>query len=65
MLLITLFLAAGCEPTTTTPATARKAIDLSDEQVENIVRLSYPYVALYNVNNKFALYDSGPMSISG
>ena len=27
----------------TTPATAQKAIDLSDEQVENIVRRSYPY----------------------
>ena len=65
VLLITLFLAAGCEPTTTTPATARKAIDLSDEQVENIVRLSYPYVALYNVNNKFALDDSAPMHSGG
>jgi hypothetical protein len=28
---------------------------LTDEQVENIVRRSYQYVALYNVNNKFAL----------
>ena len=59
--LIALFLAAGF----TTPATARNAIELSDEQVENIVRLSYPYVALYNVNNKFALDDSGPMSVGG
>jgi hypothetical protein len=39
--------------------------ELSDEQIENIVRLSYPYVALYNVNNKFALDDSGPISIGG
>ena len=38
VLLITLFLAAGCEPTTTTTATAKKAIELNDEQVENIVR---------------------------
>ena len=28
---------------------------LSDDQVENIVRRSYQYVAMYNVNNKFAL----------
>ena len=27
---------------------------LTDEQVENIVRRSYQYVAMYNVNNKFA-----------
>ncbi len=65
MSLIALFLAAGCEPTTTTPATAQKAIELSDEQVENIVRRSYPYVALYNVNNKFALDDSAAMHSGG
>ncbi len=56
VLLIPLFLAAGF----TTTATAQKAIDLSDEQIENLVRLSYPYVAMYNVNNKFALdYSAG------
>jgi len=49
----------------TTPATAQTAIDLSDEQVENIVRLSYPYVALYNVNNKFALDPSSPINSGG
>ena len=59
--LVALFLAAGL----TTPATAQKAIELSDEQIENIVRLSYPYVALYNVNNKFALDESGPTSLGG
>ena len=42
----------------TASASAQKAIDLSGEQIENIVRLSYPYVAMYNVNNKFALDDS-------
>ena len=31
------------------------AVDLSDVEVENIVRRSYQYVAMYNVNNKFAL----------
>ena len=49
-------------PTTTM---AQKTIELSDEQVENIVRLSYPYVAMYNVNNKFAMDDSSPMSTGG
>ena len=32
---------------------------LSDQQVENIVKRSYQYVALYNVNNKFALTQGG------
>ncbi len=43
MSLLALFLAAGC----TTPPAAPEAIELSDEQVENIVRLSYQHVALY------------------
>ncbi len=60
-LLIALFLAAG----SATTATAREAIEFSDEQVENIVRLSYPYVALYNVTNKFAMDDSNPLSVGG
>jgi hypothetical protein len=34
---------------------AKEAAALSDEQIENIVRRSYQYVAMYNVNNKFAL----------
>ena len=51
MLLLALFLAAGFA----TPATAQKAIELSDEQVENIVRRSYQYVAMFNVIQKFAL----------
>jgi hypothetical protein len=33
--------------------------ELSDEQMENIVRRSYQYVAMYNVNNKFALVQNG------
>ncbi|UCG98677.1 MAG: DUF1254 domain-containing protein [Burkholderiales bacterium] len=32
-----------------------QAAALSDAQVENLVRRSYQYVAMYNVNNKFAL----------
>ncbi len=59
--LVALFLAAGF----ITRAMAQEAIALSDEQVESIVRLSYPYVALYNVNNKFALDTSSPMHVGG
>lgn len=32
---------------------------LSPEQIENLVRRSYQYVALYNVNNKFAMSQGG------
>lgn len=35
-------------------ATTLPANDLTDEQVENLVRRSYQYVAMYNVNNKCA-----------
>ena len=42
-----------------TDCTAQKTIELSDEQVENIVRLSYPYVALYNVINKTMMNVGG------
>jgi hypothetical protein len=36
-----------------------EAVKLSEEQVENLVRRSYQYVALYNVNNKFAMKQGG------
>jgi hypothetical protein len=32
---------------------------LTDEQVENIVRRAYQYIAMYNVNNKFAISAGG------
>jgi len=35
--------------------TTASAVALGDKQVENIVKRSYQYVAMYNVNNKFAL----------
>ena len=40
----------------TAPASA---VDLSDDDVENLVKRSYQYVAMYNVNNKFALKHGG------
>jgi hypothetical protein len=38
---------------------ATHAGQLSGEQIENIVRRSYQYVAMYNVNNKFAIKQGG------
>ena len=65
--LIVLLLTTGCgkeqasqttapRVTETTPTTA---VELTDEQLENIVRRSYQYVAMYNVNNKGALSQGG------
>jgi hypothetical protein len=53
--LLALFVNQGF--TQTTPA--KKSVKLSDAQVENIVRRSYPYVAMYNVNNKSAQMVGG------
>jgi len=39
--------------------TEHEPMKLSDEQVDNLVRRSYQYVAMYNVNNKFALKQGG------
>jgi hypothetical protein len=39
--------------------TTATAIELSDADIENLVKRSYQYVALYNVNNKFALKEGG------
>jgi len=33
--------------------------ELTDKQIDNLVRRSYQYVAMYNVNNKFALKQGG------
>jgi len=41
------------------PAVASPAPALDDRQLEELVRRSYPYVAMYNVNNKFALKQGG------
>ena len=38
---------------------AALTVELTDEQVENLVRRSYQYVAMYNVNNKAALKNGG------
>ena len=45
----------GCS----TPEDAVVSSGLSDQEVENLVERSYQYVAMYNVNNKFALTQGG------
>ena len=40
-------------------AKAQKDVKLSDEQIEDIVKRSYQYVAMYNVNQKMALAEDG------
>lgn len=56
-------LMASCNSTTsekTTLVTDENGFAvLTDEQIENIVKRSYQYVAMYNVNNKFALKQGG------
>jgi len=46
-------------------AEEQQAIELSDAQVEDIVRSSYQYVAMYNVNNKIAMDPANPLGTGG
>ena len=41
------------------------AAKLDDTQVANIVKRSYQYVAMYNVNNKAAVDNKNPLSTHG
>ncbi len=59
---IALFLAFGFSTT----AMAQKAIKLGDQEVENLVRRSYQYVAMFNVIQKFTLEPaSGALFLDG
>jgi hypothetical protein len=55
----------GCQPSEESApsqppeAAAPPPAALSDADIDNLVRRSYPYVAMYNVNNKFALTQGG------
>ncbi|MHC4945099.1 MAG: DUF1214 domain-containing protein [Planctomycetota bacterium] len=51
--LVALSLAVGCEADKVGES-QKAALALSDAEIENIVERSYQYVAMYNVNNKFA-----------
>jgi hypothetical protein len=68
--LLFLVLIAGCEKNEPAQATSVESdkvavSELTDEQVKNIVRRSYQYVALYNVINKGALNAENPTSTGG
>jgi len=52
------FLPAIALMVATAPASA---VDLTDQDVENLVRRSYQYVAMYNVINKAAMDKENPM----
>ena len=41
------------------------AAELTDEDMDNIVRRSYQYIAMYNVINNFAMDEYNPMSSGG
>lgn len=44
---------------------AQKAVAMTDEEAEELVRQTYQYVAAYNVNNKFALDPETPNNSEG
>jgi len=46
---------SGCAKTETTGVSG----ELTDDEIDNLVRRSYQYVAMYNVNNKFAQKQGG------
>jgi hypothetical protein len=62
IILLALFI-AGCNQTTNKEATIETDENgvavLSDEQIEDIIKRSYQYVAMYNVNNKGAMLYGG------
>jgi len=59
LLLLVLGTSPGCGDLAKERAPSQVPSKLSDAEVENLVRRSYPYVAMYNVNNKFALSQGG------
>ena len=64
--MVALLLTALCTVTVgCNPQAGSARDDLTDEQVENLVRRSYPYVALFNVNNRYALDTSTPYNTGG
>jgi hypothetical protein len=46
-------------------AQSGETLELTDAQMEELVRRSYQYVAMFNVNNKVALDPDNPMSSGG
>ncbi len=54
-----LFLSCSSEKKQTIPTDDNGVAILTDDQIENLVKRSYQYVAMYNVNNKFAMKAGG------
>ena len=50
---------AQSSPAKESVSSATPEADLSDQEIDNLVRRSYQYVAMYNVNNKNALKQGG------
>ena len=46
-------------------ASDKATATLDDVQMENLVRRSYQYVAMYNTNNNFAMQEANPFSTNG
>ncbi len=71
MLLGLSFLLSGCGAEQSPPATdktadeTKQALTLSDAEVENIVKRSFQYVAMYNVNNKVVMDPALPIRTGG
>jgi len=57
--IILLFFSCSSEEKQSIPTNADGVAILTDDQIENLVKRSYQYVAMYNVNNKFAMKAGG------
>ncbi len=54
-----LLLLSACGPATSGQGDARGIAQLTEAEMENLVKVSFQYVALYNVTNKFAMAQGG------
>lgn len=61
-----LLVAAGCSDDAAKTSTVETVEQgLSDQDIENLVRRSFQYVAMYNTNNNFAMQKGNPFSTNG
>ena len=71
--LLTGLIVTGCGPGADTPQPEASdppkveelAASLNDEQINDLVKRTYQYVAMYNVNNKMAMDKTNPLSSGG
>ncbi|MEX0331763.1 MAG: DUF1214 domain-containing protein [Puniceicoccaceae bacterium] len=56
-----LVIVTGCTPESSQTGN----LDLTDAEIEDLVRRSYQFVAMYNVNNKFAMDPTNPSTTNG